>query len=360
MCRTNAPNVLHHIQPLLLSKQVDKIFLVRNEPIPLTHAKLQQITYHVDLSTTKPFYTIRFIWHLLHYLLKGFLLLWRHPIDHIISINPLPYGALSALLARLFGKSITWMVIGDDLDHFRKKHSKKLMRLSGHQAWITLPGEIQQQVVIKAGWPEHRIKVMPHTIDQTLYHPIKNRDKKPYTILFVGGLTTLKGADQLVEALLILKKRDLHLKAVLVGDGPLMDPLKKRILKHQAEDHIKLPGAVYGQDLIQYYQKSQFFVLPSHREGFPFVLVEALCCGVLPIITPVGAIPETIQQGYNGWLLSPLPKAPEIAKAIDHLLTHPQDCHQLAQGVMETSAQFNHQHAIKAWQSILDQENQHL
>ncbi|MBI4645678.1 MAG: glycosyltransferase family 4 protein [Bacteroidia bacterium] len=62
-------------------------------------------------------------------------------------------------------------------------------------------------------------------------------------------------------------------------------------------------GAIEDKDKIaELYTKSHILLLSSSREGFPMVIMEALCYGVVPITTDVGAIPDFIQDGFNGFL----------------------------------------------------------
>ena len=96
--------------------------------------------------------------------------------------------------------------------------------------------------------------------------------------------------------------------------------MKKTLEELGIEKYTKFVGHTRGEKLVRLYMESDIFVFPSYcREGFPYVILEAMAAG-LPIITcPEGAIPEIIEDGINRFLVSP--KRPHIiAEKIIQLL----------------------------------------
>jgi glycosyltransferase involved in cell wall biosynthesis len=153
--------------------------------------------------------------------------------------------------------------------------------------------------------------------------PIKDKlnfeREKLYDIIFVGRLEKQKGIDILFKAIQILKeKHHRNLRVAIVGDGSLMESLKKIALRYGINEHIDFLGV--RKDVLELMRKSLVFVLPSRWEGFGLVLLEAMSVGTPIVATKVGGIPEIIEDGKDGILVEP-ENPEELAKAILRLLS---------------------------------------
>ena len=93
--------------------------------------------------------------------------------------------------------------------------------------------------------------------------------------------------------------------------GPFLDAARQaQRLREQAHD-LGLVDAVefagpkaFGRELFAYYRRADLFVLPSHMEGTPRVLIEAMAFGLPVVATDVGGIPDLIANGRNGRLVA--------------------------------------------------------
>ena len=103
---------------------------------------------------------------------------------------------------------------------------------------------------------------------------------------------------------------------VVIGDGEERTKLEKQIQTLGLQNTVHLAGFV--PDARRYLKAFDIFVLPSLKEGFPYVLLEASAAEVAIIATLVGGIPELITNEENG-LLVPPGDAPMLAKAISRL-----------------------------------------
>lgn len=104
-------------------------------------------------------------------------------------------------------------------------------------------------------------------------------------VVGVGRLVSAKGFDVAVRAVRELQDTLL----ILVGDGP-----ERSRLAALGGDHIRLLGALPPDEVAMAYQAADAFVLPSHREGWPNVVTEALASGLPIVATPVGGIPQIL------------------------------------------------------------------
>jgi glycosyltransferase involved in cell wall biosynthesis len=92
---------------------------------------------------------------------------------------------------------------------------------------------------------------------------------------------------------------------MMVGGGPKKEDLSDKVIKMNLEDEIIFTGMVEHQEIHEYYQAADIFVLPSYTEGLPISILEAMACGLPVVATNVGGIPEVITDGLNGFLVSP-------------------------------------------------------
>ncbi|MBF0589645.1 MAG: glycosyltransferase family 4 protein [Magnetococcales bacterium] len=358
LSRTNAPNVVHHIEPLLYSEVVERVVLIRNQAIPLEHPKLQQKPYNLTLREGGKWRrTLRFGWHLLRFLFSGVREVVRCRPHLVVSINPFPYGVLAWLVGVVARRPTVWMIIGDDLAHFQRPWlARLLVGLSRFGVRMTVPGAVQKAVLVTAGVAAERIWIMPHTVDPARFHPAPQRqdnNRGGFDILFVGGLYPPKGPHLLCEAMRQVVREVPGARLLLVGRGDLEPHLRQSITAWQLEKSIVLAGAVHGEALIRLYQDARIFALPSETEGFPFVLVEALCTDTVPVITAVGAIGEVIEDGVNGVLLAPQPDVATLSQALVNLLRDSKYYASLLQGVRTTAARFGHDRAAQVWATII-------
>jgi glycogen(starch) synthase len=125
----------------------------------------------------------------------------------------------------------------------------------------------------------------------------------PPEVLFVGRLSPEKGIGELVEA-------TQGLNLVVAGDGPL---------RHLVPDALGFVPPAEAQRLLS---RAAVVVLPSHREGLPMVLLEAMAHGRAVVATPVGGIPSLVEDGVTG-LLVPTGDARLLREAITRLLGNP-------------------------------------
>lgn len=123
-----------------------------------------------------------------------------------------------------------------------------------------------------------------------------------FTFLFVGRIVGEKGINELVEAFARLHEEQPATRLVLVGNYETeLDPLSqgtRRII--DAMDAIETPGPKRGDDLVSAYAEADCFVMPSYREGFPNVVLEAGAMGLPSVVTDINGSREIVENGKNG------------------------------------------------------------
>jgi glycosyltransferase involved in cell wall biosynthesis len=176
--------------------------------------------------------------------------------------------------------------------------------------------------------------MIPGAVDPEFFKPVLQRHAaratlnlpSDRTILFtVRNLVPRMGLENLLDALEMLIPSQPRLMLVIGGEGPLRVRLQEVIRQKNLHEVVRLVGFVPESQLSDYYQASDLVVMPSLQlEGFGLVMVEALACGTPVLGTPVGAIPEVLNQ-VDPILVAQGTDGRSIAQALERVLTRLQD-----------------------------------
>ena len=154
-----------------------------------------------------------------------------------------------------------------------------------------------------------------HGVNLKDFQPAANPGASPIAesplILSIGRLVAKKGFQDLLQALLIVKKRGESFGCAIYGDGPLCQQLERWIEEHDMAGEVILVSGRSQQELISVYQSATLFILTpvqtedGDRDGIPNVLLEAMAVGLPVITTAVAGIPELVDNNQNGLLYQP-------------------------------------------------------
>lgn len=143
---------------------------------------------------------------------------------------------------------------------------------------------------------------------------------RPLEAVYIGRLAHAKGVFEAVQAAAILRTRGIPIRMRLAGSGAAERELRAAIKAARLDDRVQLLGPVFDAAKQRLWQSANVLVFPSHAEGLPYTLLESMANGAVPVISPVGAIPEVVQDQVHGVFVPPRnPKA--IADALE-LLHH--------------------------------------
>ena len=162
-------------------------------------------------------------------------------------------------------------------------------------------------------------------VDMDKFNPARfpdvKKDESKFRFVFVGRIVGDKGINELVEAFVRLNNEYPNTQLTLVGKYEAnLDPVKPETLKLIEENPcIDACGPKYGDDLLTEYMKSDCFVMPSYREGFPNTVMEAGAMGLPSIVTDINGSREIIIHGENG-LIVPSKDTDALNKAMKQML----------------------------------------
>lgn len=226
--------------------------------------------------------------------------------------------------------------------------------ISKRASFIRVMNRVQvPEFLRRAGIKDSRIRNIPAIyLDKDIFKDLKL--DKVYDLIFVGRLAENKGLGMLLE---IIKKS--NFKVIIVGDGPMRDKLEVTLADFSIKDRVKLFGwAKDAQDVARLINQSKILIMSSFNEGGPRVVVEAMACGVPVLASPVGIVPDLIEEGYpialETWQTS------ELKDKIDQLLDDPVLYSNAVLKGKELAEKYDKKLAIKYYsdqiQSLIDHE----
>lgn len=162
--------------------------------------------------------------------------------------------------------------------------------------------------------PGHPVFYLPNAIDTKPYAEIasQRRSLHPnpnvFHILYLGNLGQSKGSFDLLAAAKLLSEPEIQFVFDLVGND--VSPGEKNQLCKQVQDMglwgiVSIHPAATGPDKIERFRAADIFVYPSHGEGMPLAVIEAMASGLPVIATNVGGLPDLVSEGINGILVEP-------------------------------------------------------
>ena len=174
---------------------------------------------------------------------------------------------------------------------------------------------------------ESEIAVLPNGVNLKFISEIKpagqglsgNSGGKIYDIIFAGRLIKDKNVDVLIKAVSLLKRDYPEFCCCVVGDGPEKKALEKLAQELGVQKNVIFEGFQEYGALIGKIKASKVLVLPSSREGFGMVVIEAFACGV-PVVTvreKYNAAQGLVEDGVDGFIVGL--EEGEIAEAVEKL-----------------------------------------
>jgi len=133
----------------------------------------------------------------------------------------------------------------------------------------------------------------------------------------VGYLVPQKRHEVLVRALAILRQQFPHCRLLVAGDGPDRESLKRLTRELGVESAVQFAGFV--EDVAQVYAALDVFVFPAREEGLGNALLGAMACGLPVVAAASGGVPELVEDGRNGLLVTDF-RAEGFAAALARLL----------------------------------------
>lgn len=170
---------------------------------------------------------------------------------------------------------------------------KKLLKQSDKVVSVSKP--VSSEINEFYGYDD--VRILYNGVNEKKFFPKKLTENY---ILYVGRLSYGKGIFDLLKSFEILNDKNLSL--IIAGEGVLKKKIETFIISKKMEDRIILKGHVDNNELVKLYQKALIFVFPSHYEGFPTVVLEAMASGLPVLLSDIPAHKNIIKDRIDGIL----------------------------------------------------------
>lgn len=210
-------------------------------------------------------------------------------------------GGTGGLAARLYDRTIARGVLG------------------AADACIGVSNAVAKHA-LSMGAPKGATYSVPNAVDTEMFMPSNGLDSSR-RILFVGRLIENKGPVRLLNAMPAILADHPDAEAWFVGEGPLREHLEHRARESGVDHAVRFLGRVESVNEIM--QQADVFCRPSTTEGMPLTVLEAMACGLPPVVTSVGGVSEIVDNGETGILLTD-GRPDDISQAISELFTKPE------------------------------------
>ncbi|MCC2954633.1 glycosyltransferase family 4 protein [Massilia sp. IC2-477] len=221
-------------------------------------------------------------------------------------------------LARASGARTVFHLHGACFDSFIERSSPLMRRWIRHtleQSSVVIALSTRWADFLHGFAPQARVVVIPNSVPLP---PLAADRSEAGRILFLGQVEPRKGIYELVDALALLKDRFPQMRLAIGGQGELIE-VKRRARDAGVLDRIEELGWVTAQRKADELARASIFCLPSHAEGLPMALLEAMAAGKAVVSTGVGGIPDALRDGDNGLMIEP-GKVEQLAQALSKLL----------------------------------------
>jgi N-acetyl-alpha-D-glucosaminyl L-malate synthase BshA len=145
----------------------------------------------------------------------------------------------------------------------------------------------------------NEIRVIHNFVNCDLYHPDPQNQPKEKQLIHLSNFRPVK---RVLDCVRILKEvlKSTPVRLVMVGDGPERGPAEMLARELGVEKHVAFLGK---QDHVErLIPKHHVLLMPSEMEAFGLAALEAMACGVPPVGTRIGGVPELIDDGVDGFL----------------------------------------------------------
>ena len=205
--------------------------------------------------------------------------------------------------------------------------------------------------LIRKHYPVNPV-VIPNGINMQMVNPDELLVHHPPVVTFAGRFMPQKNLVELVETLALVQ--DLSWKCIMVGDGPLLEDVRRTIATHDLDKRFFLPGWVTTEQVLAYFAQSDLLFLPSLSEGLPVVGLQALASGLAIVASRAGGNVEIVEPGYNGFLVDPGDRE-GFSNSLRSLLSNLQALQNARQASRKLASRFDIKTVVDKYESIFQE-----
>jgi glycosyltransferase involved in cell wall biosynthesis len=230
----------------------------------------------------------------------------------ILATWAFPDGFAAVVVGRLTGLPVVIKVHGTDVENLTVgalRRRLSIWALARARRVVSVSRHLRDELV-GHGIPADRVAIVHNGVDAETFQARDRSEARrelgtpldARIVLFVGSLKVDKGVLDLFDPRVVEAAQVAGARIVIIGDGPLRRQCEREIAQRSLESRVALLGGQRPAQIAEWMNAADCLCLPSHHEGRPNVILEALCCGLPVLATGVGGIPEIVNE-QNGILV---------------------------------------------------------
>jgi glycosyltransferase involved in cell wall biosynthesis len=299
-------DLMRALRSLLPSARLD-VFIKNDATIPAHQQDLAGVGFHYAGSSGGRARTARFLYQILS----------RAIVDRpeLVILGHLHFAGAALALKRLTGVPYWVVTYGVEAWNLRQP----VLRRALHEAALVIAiGEhTRTRLLREQGLDPSRVVLLAPTFDDNTFKPgpkphylferYSLRPDQPVllTVARLAGAERYKGYDQILAALPRVRAVYPDVRYILVGTGDDRARIEAMIRQQGVEDNVTLAGFVPDGELCDHYNLCDVFAMPSKREGFGIVFVEAMACGKPVLAGNQDGAVDALNRGEFGALVDP-------------------------------------------------------
>ena len=276
--------------------------------------------------------------------------LMRKKPKKILASWAFPEAVAASWISKLFNADFYFKVHGSDINLHGKipARAKQIVNASKRALGILSVSQALADEMQLMGIEKDKIHVIYNGVDHDKFSVQKasSPNKPKNYILYVGNLKKEKGVVELLKGFAAITKMHPSITLVYAGPGKIGEELLQQANKLSINNKVSLLGSVDHHQLPELISQARILALPSYNEGVPNVVLEAMACGTPVLATNVGGIPEVVNEGVCGKIITA--KSEEaVAQGLTFILSQTWDREAIQQHSRQFSWQNNQRQLLK-------------
>ncbi len=262
--------------------------------------------------------------------------------DTVVSFMEGPAMVYHSMITARAQRNVTWVHVDLSCNHWSKKFhgglERERMRYHGMDQVVCVSRGVMEGFERLFG-SDYPLVVQHNPIDRdAIIAKAAEREveTRRFTLVNVARLMPEKRQDRIIDAVALLRRRDIDVDVWIAGRGSLEQRLKDQAARLEVDDRVKFWG--FMENPYPLMRGADALLLTSDAEGYPTVVCESLCLGKPVISTPVAGIEELV--GTEAGIVCE-PTVESIASAIERLATSPELLQQCAAAATRRGEQFD-------------------
>lgn len=262
--------------------------------------------------------------HYLNYSLKNYFKMYKKVHNLIRKINPDILHAHQANTCGLYAATIkgydfilsTWgsdILIAPEKSLILRMITKYVLKKA---AYITSDSSYMSEKIIELGGDKNKVFTFPMGVEDELLNYI-HEFKNDSNLNFISNrrLEKLYNIDVIIDGFYSALSKNKCINLTIAADGNEMERLKSRVKEYGIEDSVKFIGRYNPEDIGKLLYTNDVFISVPSSDSTSVSLLEAMCCGLFPIVSNLPANKEWVKDRENGYIINEI-DSEEVKEAI--------------------------------------------